>query len=75
MLFPLTFCIQFFLCVAASKELKTFRTQLWDLSPASAAPTAACSVTQAAAEVAATKDALLQAKRIRPQQVRPSVLL
>lgn len=70
----LTLCLQFFLCVAASKTLKSFRTQYWDLLPAASSATAACQATQTASDVAATKVALLQAKKLQPRHIPPAAL-
>lgn len=65
---------KFFLCVAASKTLKSFRTQYWDLLPAASSATAACQATQTASDVAATKVALLQAKKLQPHHIPPAAL-
>jgi len=59
--------------VAASKQLKNFRAQFWDLSLGHAGATA-CDATRRATDVANTKAALLQAKKLSQQQLPVAVM-
>ena len=69
--FHLTPRFQFFACVAASRHLNDFRAKFWNLSlsPEQPGAAASCDATRAAADVAVTKAALLQAKKLSQQQL------
>ena len=72
----LTPCFQFFACVAASKHLNDFRAKFWNLSlsPEQPGAAASCDATRTAADVAVTKAALLQAKKLSQQQLPVAAL-
>lgn len=65
----MTLSFQFFLCISASRKLKTFRAQFWELSARLPGSTATCHASQTAVEVANAKFALLQAKKLSPERV------
>jgi hypothetical protein len=69
-----TFCFQFALCIASSKKLKTFRAEHWHLPPALPGATASCHATREATDVANAKFALLDCKKLSPQQVPPAAM-
>ncbi len=66
--------LQFSLCIAASKQLKSFHSQCWELPPAHPASPTSCDATRTAEEVASSKAALLQAKKLASDRMSPSAM-